>query len=66
MQSTTMSQTYRAPVQSDQSKKYDDTPGAAEKQHIERVPAEHDNPFGDEEYAEVRYRTLHWWLVAQS
>ncbi|KAJ5999667.1 hypothetical protein N7481_000076 [Penicillium waksmanii] len=56
-----MSQTYRAPIQSDQTTKYDDGLSAAEKQHIERAPAEQENPFGDEEYAEVRYRTLHWW-----
>lgn len=61
-----MSETYRAPIQSDHSTtKYDDGLSAAEKQHIERAPAESDNPFGDEEYAEVRYRTLHWWFVIQ-
>lgn len=33
---------------------------AAEKRHIDVAP-QYDNPFGDEEYAEVKYRTLHWW-----
>lgn len=33
----------------------------------ERKPREahevpdYEDPFGDEEFAEVRYRTLHWW-----
>lgn len=24
-------------------------------------PPEYDNPFGDEELAEVKYRTMAWW-----
>lgn len=31
----------------------------AEKNH--GVSHEEENPFGDEEYAEVKYRTLYWW-----
>lgn len=51
---------YHDRIQGDHSK-HGSGLDAAEKQHVERAPADHDNPFGDEEYAEVRYRTLHWW-----
>lgn len=38
--------------------------------HIEKKalddapPAYQDDPFGDEEFAEVKYRTLSWWYVS--
>lgn len=34
----------------------------AEEKHRKalQVP-EYEDPFGNEEFAEVRYRTLHWW-----
>ncbi|KAJ5085062.1 hypothetical protein N7532_009833 [Penicillium argentinense] len=56
-----MSQVYRDPIQSEHSQKGDQGPGAAEKQYAEQAPDQYDNPFGNEDYAEVRYRTLYWW-----
>lgn len=29
-------------------------------QYDDHVPT-YDDPFGNEEFAEVQYRTLHWW-----
>lgn len=58
-----MSQQYHDPIRGDYSDKHDSGLDAAEKQHVERAPADYDNPFGNEDSAEVRYRTLHWWFV---
>lgn len=33
--------------------------GAEENHSV--AHAEHEDPFGNEEFAEVRYRTLYWW-----
>lgn len=32
-----------------------------EKHRESHGPPEYGDPFGNEDFAEVRYRTLHWW-----
>ncbi|OQE26523.1 hypothetical protein PENSTE_c005G05787 [Penicillium steckii] len=56
-----MTQSYREPIERDPYYKRDDGLDATEKQHFERAPPDQDNPFGNEDYAEVKYRTLYWW-----
>lgn len=33
----------------------------AEKQHEKKEPLESQDAFGDEEFAEVKYKVLSWW-----
>lgn len=48
---------------------YDDRAAALDREEKKYVPyddGKHDvpeDPFGDEEFAEVKYRTLAWWYV---
>ncbi|KAE8385588.1 hypothetical protein ETB97_004766 [Aspergillus alliaceus] len=44
----------------------EDPPSDREKKHeyYGETPPTYDDPFGDEEFAEVKYRTLHWWQCA--
>lgn len=35
--------------------------GAEENHSVGHGTPEYESPFGDEEFADVRYRTLHWW-----
>ncbi|KAB8233752.1 putative neutral amino acid permease [Aspergillus alliaceus] len=43
----------------------EDPPSDREKKHeyYGETPPTYDDPFGDEEFAEVKYRTLHWWYA---
>ena len=41
---------------------YDYNAGDVEKkQHLDDTLPEEEDPFGNEEFAEVKYRTLGWW-----
>lgn len=55
-----MAQPYREPVDDAHTDKEFPENLDAEKQNAEIVPA-YEEPFGDEEYAEIKYRTLRWW-----
>lgn len=55
-----MSQPYHESIEDSRSEKYDAGKSDTETQSVENVPMYHD-PFGDEEFADVRYRTLLWW-----
>lgn len=35
--------------------------GAEESHSVGHGTPEYDDPFGNEEFADVRYRTLYWW-----
>ncbi|KAJ5091054.1 hypothetical protein NUU61_005924 [Penicillium alfredii] len=48
-------------IQGPGTDKHDDFGHDNEKyQHYDNAP-EYEDPFGDEQFAEVKYRTLHWW-----
>lgn len=55
-----MAQPYHESIADSPFEKYDAGKQDAEKQSVNNVPTYQD-PFGDEELADVRYRTLHWW-----
>ncbi|KAJ5354373.1 uncharacterized protein N7496_012806 [Penicillium cataractarum] len=56
-----MSQTYRAPIESARPGERDGIIKDEERSHVENSGPEYEDPFGNEEFAEVRYRTLYWW-----
>lgn len=35
--------------------------GDKESHGVGHATPEYENPFGDEEFSEVKYRTLYWW-----
>ena len=47
-------------IQGGSSEKKDPSALEADKHQLGAVP-EYDDPFGNEEFAEVKYRTLAWW-----
>jgi hypothetical protein len=42
---------------------YDDSFKDAEKRPEEKSQPEYQDTFGDEEFAEVKYKVLSWWYV---
>ena len=46
-----------------QDAEYDVTFKDTEKQQEEKARPEYQDTFGDEEYAEVKYKVLSWWYV---
>ncbi|KAJ5453935.1 uncharacterized protein N7458_004891 [Penicillium daleae] len=56
-----MVQAYHEPIDSARSRERDGIIKDEEKRHIENCSLEYEDPFGNEEFAEVRYRTLYWW-----
>jgi hypothetical protein len=56
-----MAQAYHEPIDSARSRERDGIIKDEEKRHIENCSLEYEDPFGNEEFAEVRYRTLYWW-----
>lgn len=59
-----MAQTYRDPIESARLRERDGITKDEEKSHIESSGHEYEDPFGNEEFAEVRYRTLYWWYAS--
>ncbi|KAF7712973.1 Uncharacterized protein PECH_002486 [Penicillium ucsense] len=52
---------YADPVEDGQFKGRGDGMRKEEKAHLEQPNSEYEDPFGSEEFAEVKYRTLTWW-----
>ncbi|KAJ5875056.1 uncharacterized protein N7473_012403 [Penicillium subrubescens] len=56
-----MAQAYRDPIESARLRERDGITKDEEKSHIENSGHQYEDPFGNEEFAEVKYRTLYWW-----
>jgi hypothetical protein len=56
-----MAQTYPDPIESGRLRERDGIIKDHEKSHVENPSHEYEDPFGNEEFAEVKYRTLYWW-----
>ncbi|GLI75959.1 hypothetical protein PoHVEF18_004225 [Penicillium ochrochloron] len=56
-----MAQAYRDPIESARLRERDGITKDEEKSHIENSGHQYEDPFGNEESAEVKYRTLYWW-----
>lgn len=56
-----MAHQYSDPVGETRLRERDETIRKEEKGHLENPNPEYDDPFGSEEFAEVKYRTLTWW-----
>ncbi|OKO90546.1 hypothetical protein PENSUB_13263 [Penicillium subrubescens] len=55
-----MAQAYRDPIESARLRERDGITKDEEKSHIENSGHQYEDPFGNEEFAEVKYRTLYW------
>lgn len=61
-----MAQVYRDPIENARSRERDGVTKDEEKAHIENSGHQYEDPFGNEEFAEVKYRTLYWWYESTS